>query len=321
MFKIKNGVAAIIIGFSCHTAGAAQNGNSGSLVYLDNRVVRVMNLGTGRSKDFSAIPFIEGGVSVSETGVIAQLQRRDREDAVLIYLTKLDGTFIREFKYTEKYGFPVSGARISRDGRVVAFALATVLDNGERGDRVVTCEAQGANRCVYFDNLRDPAWLPDNRFVAINYGKQIYISNGPVNFANPAQSRVDVIGPNNLDRATRAETSRDGRYVVFSSRAGLPRVYTLNLQSGQVKTLTSDGIGQYTPLISNDGQFLYYTQQCCQKSPTGAGGVATGWRLHRIAFRPENTTATPYLKNVLRDVAGKPLAPDGQYGMTTQVLR
>jgi hypothetical protein len=321
MLRMKLSLILMGVGFALCAMATAQNKNSGSIVYADNRVIRVMNLGTGRTKSFSAIDFLRGGVSVSDTGVIAQLQDRAREDAVLIYLTKLDGTFIREFKYTQKLSFPVGGARISRDGKAVAFSLGSLLDNGERGDRVVTCETMGEHRCVYFDNLRDPAWLPDNRFVAINYGRQLYISNGPVNFANPSQSRVDVIGPGNLDRASIAATSPNGKYVVFSSKAGVPRVYALNLQSGRVKTLTSDGIGQYTPLISNDGQFLYYIQQCCQKSPTGAGGVATGGRLHRIPFRPDITTSTPYLKNVVRDAEDSPLDPDDQYGVTSQVLR
>jgi Tol biopolymer transport system component len=321
MLKVKLGLALLCVGLAWGAMATAQNKNLGSIVYADNRVIRVMNLGTGRTKSFSSIDFREGGVSVSETGVIAQLQDRDREDTVLIYLTKLDGTFIREFTYPAKLSFPLGGARISRDGKAVAFALGALLDSGERGDRVVTCETQGEHRCVYFDNLRDPAWLPDNRFVGINYGRQLYISNGPINFANPAQNRVDVIGPNTLDRASVAATSPNGKYVVFSSNAGVPRVYALNLQSGRVTTLTSDGIGQYTPLISNDGQFLYYIQQCCQRSPTLGGGVATSGHLHRIAFRPDITTPTPYLKNVVRDAEANPLDPDNQYGVTSQVLR
>ena len=311
-------LALALLGLS--TVSPAQNSPSGSVVWMDNSSIRVMNLASGTTTGFTAIPYTYRGVSVSDTGVVAQLQEREREDSVLVYLTKLDGTFIREFKYPEKNSFPVSSARISRDGQLVVFALRTLLANKTRGDRVVTCEIYTERDCVFFDNLRAPAWLPDNRFVAINEGKQFYISD-PINFQDPSQSDVRPIGPNTLDRATDAETSPDGRYVVFSSKAGVPRIYALNLQTGTVKTLTSDGIGQYTPHVSSDGRFLYYMQQCCQRTPSGSGGVATGGRLHRIPFRPEATTPTPYLKNVVYDNAKDPLDPDGQYGLTTQALR
>jgi dipeptidyl aminopeptidase/acylaminoacyl peptidase len=310
---------------------SAQNTTPGSLVYLDSaRIggkadygIHVMNLATGKTRIFGAIPYAKGGVSVSDTGVIAQLQEQSKTDTVLIHLSQLDGTYITDFTWTEKNSFPVSGARISRDGTLVAFALQTILGNEKRGDRVVACETQNNSqiRCVYFDNLRDPAWMPDNRLVGINYEKQIYISDGPVNVADPASNTVKPVGPNTLDRARTAETTPDGRFVIFSSKAGIPRVYALELQTGLVKTLTSDGIGQYDPLISSDGKSLYFVQSCCQKTPTGGGGVFTSGQVHRIALNTTATTATPYGKNYLQNAEGKSVGPSGQYGLTTQTLR
>ena len=298
-------------------ASTAQNTTSGSVVYMDNSSIRVTNLTNGKTKSFSAISYAVRGVSVSDTGVIAQLQERSRDDAVLVYLTKLDGTFIKEFTYAEKRSFPVSSARISRDGQLVVFALRTLFPNGQRGDRVVACEIFTERDCALYDNLRDPAWLPDNRFVAVNEGKQFYISD-PINFQDFSKNRVNPIGPDTLDRANLVNTSPDGRYAVFSSKAGVPRVYALNLQTGNLKAITEGGVGQHTPTVSPDGKFLYYMQPCCQRTPGLGGGVSTGWRLHRIPFRPETTTPTPYLQNVLRDSDGSPLDPDGQYGLTPQ---
>jgi Tol biopolymer transport system component len=309
---------------------SAQNANSGSLVYYDitkidgktDYGIHVMNLATGKTRIFAAVPYADGGVSVSETGVIAQLQRQERTDTVMVYLSTLDGSYITDFTWTEKNSFPISGARISRDGTLVTFALQTILGDGKRGDRVVACETQNKTqiRCVYFDNLRDPAWMPDNRLVGINYEKQIYISDGQVNVANPDRNTVKPVGPNNLDRAKTTETTPDGLHVIFSSKAGIPRVYALELQTGLVKTLTADGVGQYNPLVSSDGKSLYFIQSCCQKTPTGAGGVFTSGRVHRIPLNTNTTTPTPYAKNFLNNTEGKSVGPNGQYGLTTQTL-
>jgi hypothetical protein len=311
---------------------SAQNSNAGSLVYFDitkingktDYGIHVMNLASGKTNIFAAVPYVEGGVSVSETGVIAQLQRQERTDTVMVYLSKLDGTYITDFTWTEKNSFPISGARISRDGTLVAFALKTILGNEKRGDRVVACETQNKTkiRCVYFDNLRDPAFLPDNRLVGINYEKQIYISDAPINVADPPSNNVTPVGPGTLDRAQNTATTADGKHVIFSSKAGIPRVYALNLQTGLVKTLTSDGIGQYNPVVSSDGKSLYYIQQCCQKAATGSG-VFTRGAVHRIPLNTNATTPTPYAKNFLNNAEGKSVGPSGitGYGVTSQSLR
>jgi hypothetical protein len=309
---------------------AANNAGTGSLVYsqitkINGRPkygIHVQNLATGKTRVFQAVDYIEGGVSVSNTGVIAQLQNQVDRDTVLIRWTKLDGTLIRELTYTEQYSFPKGGVRISRDGSVVAFTLNTILGNDKRGDRVVTCETKPTNRdCVYFDNLSDPSWLPDNRLVGINYGRQIYLSDTAINFANPASNNVTPVGPNNLDRAETAETTPDGRKVLFSNNSGVPRVYMLDLARGTVKQLTSAGIGQYRPVASPDGKALFFVQECCQKTPGSAGRTATRGAVHRIALNTEVTTATPYAQNYLRNDLGKAIGAAGRYGLTLQVLK
>jgi hypothetical protein len=318
-------MAAIVI-FSSVTSGIVSSQiavGSGSLVYINVTTfngrprdgVHVLNLASGKTQVFQAMPYLEGGVSVSNTGVIAQLQEQSARDAVLIRLTRLDGTPVNEFLYTERYSFPKSGARISRDGSVVAFALRTLLEDGTRGDRVVTCETSFKKQCVYFNNLSDPAWLPDNRLVTINYGRQIYVSNTRINFDDPSSNDVTPLGSPTLVKAEDLDITPDGQHAVFSSQN---RIYALNLKTTVVSQLTSGGLGQFRPAISPNGKFLFYMQQCCQERP--GPGVATSLRVHGIALKINGVTETPYLKFVYRDAQGKPVKTDGQFGVTTRTL-
>jgi hypothetical protein len=319
-------LAAGICGFLAPNP-AAQTAGMGSLVYVNNSVVYVQNLATGATRSFEALESISrGGVSVSNTGIIAQIEER-RGDVFWIRLTRLDGSIVREFSYQSKLSILVSGARISRDGTVVAFALNTTVPSSGfqdgRGDRVVTCTTQTDQDCVYFDNLRDPTWLPDNRLVGINYKRQFYISNGPVNFANPARSRIDPIGPNNLDQPESPETTPDGKNILFSTDEPNGHVYALDLSSQTVKQLTAGGWNQSRPMVSPDGQSLLYMQRCCQSIPGGVNtvGSASSYRIHRIPLNTRASTQTPYTQFVIRNAAGKTVPSDGRYGVTPAVLK
>jgi hypothetical protein len=298
---------------------------TGSLVYISTATfngrprdgVYVLNLATGKTRVFEAVRYLEGGVSASNTGLIAQLQEQSARDAVLIRLTRLDGSLVNEFVYTERYSFPKGGVRISKDGSVVAFALRSLLDDGKRGDRVVTCETSFKKSCVYFDNLSDPAWLPDNRLLTINYGRQVYVTNTRVDFDDPSSNKVTPIGSPTLLKAEDLDVTLDGQQAVFSSQN---RVYALNLKTTVVRQLTSGGLGQFRPMISPNGKVLFYLQQCCQERPGLGGSVATSLRVHGIGLKIDAVTETPYLKFVFRDAAGSPVKASGRYGVTINTL-
>ncbi len=305
------------------SAAPAPATRSGSLVYRDLEQIVVMNASTLAERRFAALDFaVSDAVSVSRDGVIAQLADRDRDQAV-IRLTQLDGTAIQQFVYNEPLSFSVSGAVISPNGLHVAFAFNTFIDEtNARGDRTVVCETRVTDTplCIYHNFLRDPAWTPDNKLVGVEAGKQLYVANQTPNYANPPSNLLGAVGPGNLDRAEAPAVSPDGKTIVYSTAAGSGQVYGLDLASGRVTPLTSDGLGQFHPHVTPDGAFLLYRAQCCQTTPGAGGATATGPRLHAITFRPGVTTATPYAVNFLTDALGKSIGVGRNYGVTPKTL-
>ncbi len=270
-------------------------GATGSIVREDNGVIYVTNVATGVETKFETVPFNKGGVSVSKTGIVAHLQERDRNpEGVLIRLTRLDGTIVREFTYEQKLTFVNNrgGARISPDGKWVAFALNTDIGDAGRADRTYVCNTEGAISCSFWNYNNDPGWTADNRLLAVNEdGTQIYRSNAVLS-TDPLQNRLDPIGPSNLQGAQAPEGTPDNKGIVFSTGNALARVLGLNLTTGTVTTLLTDGLSQELPLAVETS--LLYLQPCCANRNGGAttAGILSH-TIHRIPLNLSTTVNSP----------------------------
>jgi hypothetical protein len=280
------------------------NSTTGSLVHMYADKVYVTNLATKNQFIFDAVPYTEGGVSVSTNGTIAQLQQRDlNPEGVYIRLTKLDGTFIDEYTIREDLSFVTSGIRISPDARKVAFSLRVQLNSGST---LITYVLDIASRnLVTFQNLNWAGWTSDNRLLGFDpIEKQIYLSNTAIDFINP-------IGPNNLEQIESLEGTPDGSSVVFSNKTGIRRTFSMNISNGTIKQLLSDGTGQFYPVAANNS--LFYVQECC-------GLQATSPVIYRIPLSLNTTVSSPIRTYSLENAQGQNLFRAGRYGYTPKTL-
>jgi hypothetical protein len=277
----------------------------GSLVYTYSDKVHVVNLASGKDFIFGAVPYNEGGVSVSTDGTIAQLQQRDlNPEGALVRITKLDGTLIKEITITQEYSFVTAGARISPDASRAAFSLNIQLGGGKSTIRTYSVDIK-TTKYIYWDYTNWPGWTADNRLLVVDSGgNQIYKSNAAVDFINP-------IGPNNLVGVEAVEATSDGSTVLFSNKSGVRRSFAMNTTTGKVTQLLSDGTGQFYPLAANGS--LFYVQECCS-------GTFTLPAIHQIPLTPDKVTASPIAKFNLQNSTGERLRPSGRYGYTPNTL-
>jgi WD40-like Beta Propeller Repeat len=310
------------------TVPAPTPGASGSIVYEDNGTIYVVNVATGTVTDFAALQYTQGGVSVSRDGTVAHLQEYFADPGgVIIRLTRLDGTLVREFNVFKDLSNinNEGGARISPDGKWVAFSINTnisaVGQSSSRADRVYVCNTVGTVLCTFWNNVRDPGWTADNRVLAVDGNRtQLYRSNANLS-TTPTQNRIDPIGPDNLEQAFAPEGTPDNNGIVFSTGSvGIARTFGLNLASGVVTRLFTGSVYQRLPLAVGDS--LLYQQGCCV-SRNGGGAGTLGSNLHRAPLNisitqdsPTNYTNEP--GNYLRSARGV-LRTSERYGYTPAV--
>jgi hypothetical protein len=297
-----------LFGFSiigCGKLGEIGSSKKGSLVHSWNGVVSVTNLSTKKEVVFNAIPFDEGGVSVSTNGTIAQMQEREKNpEGVYIQINKLNGTFIQEFTHAQDLSFVSSGVRISPNAKMVAFALNMQPANGPRVYRVFAYDLKTL-KYTFWDNLNNPGWTADNRLLAVNTsGSQIFLSNTAVDFMDP-------IGPKNLDRVNFVEGAPDTDYVLFSNNAGVPLSFSMKISTGNITQLLSESTGQFMPI--GGGGSLFYVQECCKLN-------ATLPAIHQIPLSYTKTKQSPIGSFMIKNSAGQTLRRSGRYGYTPATL-
>ncbi len=323
----------VMVYLSCGNKDNSLNpsGNStltGSLVYSDVvkidgklvRAVKVLNLANRSERIFETDDFIKEGVSVSKDGLIAQLFDRGQDQAI-VRINQLDGTFVKQFVYSEENSFATSGARISPDGKLVAFSLRVQLGSGRSQERVYFCGTGTNNDCYFYENIRDPEWLPDGRLLAVNVYENgtrggLYATAAPPTVGNTVPTDIFRIGPDNLDNAESPAATPDGKTIIVGLGT-LQNIFSIDIATKAVRQITSDGIQQYRPLVSGDGKTLFYMQECCPKDPRA---VATRPTIHAIPLKLTTTTNTPISTNYLSDSSGNSINTSGRYGYTTKVL-
>jgi WD40-like Beta Propeller Repeat len=302
--------------------------SSGSLVYTGLarinedlvRAVKVLNLTTKKVTLFETDDFVFDGASVSKNGLVAQLFDRGRDEAI-IRINKLDGTFVKQFVYSEDNSFATSGARISPDGKVVAFGLRVQVAAGDSRQRVYFCGTGENNDCYYYENLGDPEWLPDGRLIAVNVYQNrerggLYATEAPLSEGNQMPTDVFRIGPETLDNAEEPVVTPDGKTIMVGLGV-LQNIYAIDIQTKAVKKITTNGIQQFKPAVSNDGKTLFYIQDCCPVSASAPASLPT---IHTIPLQLNATTSTPISTNYLKDAAGDSVNASGHYGYTNLTI-
>jgi Tol biopolymer transport system component len=192
------------------TPSPTPTGTAGSIVYEDIGRIYVVNVSTGAVFDYLALQYAKGGVSVSRDGTVAHLQEYFASPGgVIIRLTRLDGTLVREFNVLKDLSNINNngGARISPDGKWVAFSINTNISaigqSSSRADRTYVCNTVGIVSCSFWNYNREPGWTADNRLLAVDEARtQIYRSNANLS-TDPSQNRLDPIGPGNLQEVYR----------------------------------------------------------------------------------------------------------------------
>ncbi|NJM38042.1 MAG: hypothetical protein HC845_09415 [Akkermansiaceae bacterium] len=295
-------------------AGARGNfygdGAGGSIVYEDNGDIAVMNLRTGNTRKFPALPFTEGGASVSRDGTIAHLRELTRNpEGVLVRFNKLDGTFIREFVWEEPLSFVRDGARISPDGKFVAFCLRVPDDRG--GNRIYVFETAPPYRSVFWEAYCSPGWTTDNRLIAVADGnKQINRTGGPININNPGANILSQVAFLNLPglEPEAPEGAPDGSSILFSDKSGVAKTFSMNVNTGAVTQILTESTGQFHPIVG--GNSLFFVQACCT-------GIAFSSQIHHVPLNLTRAAPMTIGGYFLEDAAGDNLIVGAdRYGYT-----
>ena len=137
---------------------------------------------------------------------------------------------------------------------------------------------------------------------------------------------------NTVDVPESPEFSQDGRKIYFSAlRNAVGDIFELDLESGEVRNLTSDAFADYAPTISPDGTFLVYLARVSGNDKLFRLDLATGDK-RQLTFGTHDEAAAQFLDAgtlVFPSTAVDPAAPvdadvirDGQiYNLWTLDLK
>jgi dipeptidyl aminopeptidase/acylaminoacyl peptidase len=257
---------------------------------------------------------IAGGVSTSSDGVVAFLSEAPTvDDAVVVRTVGPDGQPRSTFRHEVDRSFPVSGARISPDGRRVAYALNVGTSAGAVR-RTYVSNVDGTERFFFDVTAPDvvttatpsaavPAWLPDGRLL-------VTTASGFL-LSDAALERLTRVGPTTLANPDHPVVSPDGRTVVFDQERGASAadpastsraVWALDLTTGAVRPLVRSLIDVYAAGISPDGRYLVLRDS----APFSAPGVGAfrRWYLLVVPFPAAPVDVSDREGVVLRDARG-----------------
>jgi hypothetical protein len=294
--------------------GGGNSSVTGSVVYLTTaqvngrteRVIKVMNIATRAEIQFVAGSFVEGGPSVSQTGTIAFMTEGD--DNVTINFHRLNGQFISRFNYAERVSFPISGAVISPDGRRVAFAQNRLDDVRGREDAVYVCNTTGQPNCIYYFNLRDPAWLGNSKVVSVSGNDRNRLFTIDV-----TNNRVVQVGPTSATQINNPVGTPDAQTIIYAGDVAVNKLVAMNVATGVTRDISRGGTGQYAPRVSPDGSTLGYIELCCGGGPNRGALRAAPLNLNAVFEGGVNT-------NLVRDAAGGIIFLSGaEFGVTAAV--
>lgn len=148
------------------------------------------------------------------------------------------------------------------------------LTGEKKTSKIITGEATGKFEEFHFQR-NNIAWFPDTlRFAFVSKtanGDKIYIAkadNGKI---------LDTIKIPGINVMYEIDISPDGKTFAFSGQKGFQTdLYTYNLQSKEVKRLTSDEYADQQPRFSPDGSKLAFTSERTLKSEEYRKGIFSG---------------------------------------------
>ncbi len=119
-------LSVVAIGFGCSPRSTVGGSSAqATVVFLavesGEKTVLTQLSPDGKLSSFDALPFASEGVSISTTGVVAQLQDQEVADNILLRLTSTSGKVNVEFTFDQRFSIPVSAPQVSPDGQSVAF--------------------------------------------------------------------------------------------------------------------------------------------------------------------------------------------------------
>jgi len=114
----------------------------------------------------------------------------------------------------------------------------------------------------------DPAWLPSGEQIVFSSDR---FSPGTQNLILLDLSNDNVMTQLTVQGGTSPFVSKDGKQIYFLSYQDSTNgeIYRLDIESGKVEAITKNGFLNYSPSISSDARFLYYTS--IRKDSNGNG--------------------------------------------------
>lgn len=211
-----------------------------------------------------------------------------------------DGSLITaQFEVADRYALLLDLYRVSESGesRLTHGARLEEPDVDAAGQRVIAAElGRGSNRLVLLDRngnlLRPltpntvgvgwsmPRWSPAGDRIAVSRWQQ-----GGAHDIVVLDTLGSVLSELTRDDAVDASPawSPDGRYVLFwSDRTGIPNLFAVDQQNGELKQVTNLLTGAFHPEVSPDGRYIYFS-----------GYHHDGYHIERMAFDPASWTAAP----------------------------
>jgi TolB protein len=186
----------------------------------------------------------------------------------------------------QQRNLPIASPQWSADGKQIAYVS---YHNNRMGIFSVNVATGQRKLIAYFPGINSaPAWSPDGTKMAMALSKgggantNIYV----MNLSNKQLTRYTTFGNN-----TSPSWTPDGQSLIFNSnRGGSPQLYQINLQSHEVHRLTYQGVQNFDPVVTPDGQVVVYMHQAQAGGPiqlstynlaTGNSQVITQGRLDK----------------------------------------